>query len=134
MSDNDIKFEWVDGPDMPNALRPATREEWDAVEDICAARQWASLNRVLTRILLAKRDDVIVGFHVMQFWPHAEPLYIVPEERGTGLAEALADGMVKFLTEAKARGWIVIADSPEARKLCEAHGMTKVKSPVYMAK
>jgi hypothetical protein len=42
--------------------------------------------------------------------------------------------MVEFLTDAKARGWIVIADSPEAKKLCEDRGMTRVKSPVYIAK
>jgi GNAT superfamily N-acetyltransferase len=131
---DEIRFEWIDGPDNERGTRPATREEWEQIDDICAIRGWASLNRVLTRILVAWRGEKIVGFHVMQFWPHLEPLFVVPSERGTGLAEQLADRMVEFVTEAKARGWIVIADSPYAKKMCEDRGMTKIKSPVYIAK
>jgi hypothetical protein len=127
----EIRFEWIDGPEMPNAPRPATDEEWDAIEDVCAARGWMSLNRTLTRVLCAKRGDEIVGFHVMQLAPHAEPLYVATAERGTELAAQLADRMVEFLISIKARGWFVVADSPFAKKMCEERGMAKVKSPVY---
>jgi hypothetical protein len=131
---DDITFEWIDGPDAKDAPRPATHEEWDAIDEVCAARGWMSLNRTLTRILVAKRDDRIVGFIVLQLVPHTEPLYVDPAERGTDLAATLADQMVEFLLSVKARGWLVIADSPHARQLCEDRGMQKVKSPVYIAK
>jgi hypothetical protein len=131
--DEDIKFEWIDGPDSQGP-RPATHEEWDAIDEVCAARGWMSLNRTLTRILVAKREDAIVGFIVLQLVPHSEPLYVAPSERGTDLAASLADQMVEFLLSVKARGWMVVADNPHAKKLCEDRGMTKVKSPVFIAK
>jgi len=37
------------------------------------------------------------------------------------------------MTEAGARGWISIADSPHAEALCKREGMTLVKSKVYKA-
>jgi hypothetical protein len=134
MADNEITFEWIDGPDAKDAPRPATHAEWDAIDEVCAARGWMSLNRTLTRVLVAKRGEEIVGFHVMQLVPHTEPLYVAPAERGTELAASLADQMVEFMLSVKARGWLVIADSPHAKKMCEERGMTKVKSPVFMAK
>jgi Acetyltransferase (GNAT) domain len=128
--DNAVRFEWLDGPDSQGP-RPATREEWDAIDEVCAARGWMSLNRSLTRVLVAKRSDVIVGFHVMQLVPHAEPLYVNAAERGTELAAQLADRMLEFLVSVNARGWFVVADSPFAKTMCEERGMTKVKAPVY---
>jgi hypothetical protein len=127
----DICFEWIDGPDNERGTRPATKAEWDEIDEICAQRGWMSLNRTLTRILVAKRGDQIVGFHVMQLVPHAEPLYVDPKERGTELAALLADQMMEFLVGVQARGWFVVADSPFAKRLCEDRGMTKIKSPVY---
>jgi hypothetical protein len=128
----DVTFEWVDGPDAVNAPKPATKAEWETIERVCTERNWMSLNRVLTRVLLAKVDGEIVGFHVMQLVPHVEPLWVEEEQRGTGLAQQLSDAMVAFLQSVGARGWVVIADSPHAVKMCKDHGMAKVKSPVYM--
>ena len=130
---DDVRFEWVDGPDGegPN---PATKEEWERIDDVCATRGWPSLSRTLTRILLAKRGDEIIGFHVLQLFPHSEPLWVAESDRGTELAMTLADKMLEFLVSVKARGWMVIADSPFAEKLCRDRGMVKVKSPVYLAK
>jgi len=129
----DITFEWIDGPNSTGP-RPATIAEWDAIDELCAARGWMSLNRQLTRILVAKRGEEIAGFIVLQLVPHTEPLYVAPSERGTDLAASLADQMVEFLLSVKARGWMVVADNPHAKKLCEDRGMTKVKSPVFIAK
>ena len=128
-----IRLEWLDGPDGqgPN---PATPEEWAAIDDVLIGRGWMSLNRTLSRVLVARRGEKIVGFHVMQLVPHAEPLWIEEAERGGTLAAEMADQMVKFLTEVQCRGWMVTADSPFAEKLCEDHGMKKVESPVYVAR
>jgi hypothetical protein len=134
MVDDAIRFEWIDGPDNERATRPATKAEWERIDDLCLVNGWPSLNRTLTRILVAFREDEIVGFHVLQFFPHTEPMWVDESERATGLAESLADQMVKFMTDVKCRGWLVIADSPHVRKLCEDRGMTRVKSPVYITK
>jgi len=129
---DDVTYEWVDGPDS-GGPHPATREEWARVCDVVAERGWMALNRTYTRVLLARRGEDIVGFHVMQLVPHTEPLYVAPTERGTGIAEEMADRMVEFLKGANVRGWITIADSPHAKALCEERGMTRIKSPVYQA-
>jgi Acetyltransferase (GNAT) domain len=130
---DDVRFEWLDGPDSQGP-RPATREEWDHIDEILAARGWMSLNRQMTRVLVAKREDTIVGFHVLQLIPHTEPLYVDPGERGTELAANLADGMVKYLTDVKARGWMVLAGNPHTEKLCKERGMVKVANAVYVTK
>jgi hypothetical protein len=127
-----VRFEWIDGPDAVNAPRPATKAEWDAIDDVCIARGWMSLSRVFSRVLVAYRGDTMIGFHALQLLPHAEPQYVNADELGNGVAQQMADQMVAFLEGAKARGWMVIADSPHAEKMCRDRGMVKIKSPVYM--
>jgi hypothetical protein len=121
----DITFRWIDGP-------TASQEDWDRIEAILASRGWMQLARATSRIRVAERDGVLLGFHVLQLMPHAEPLWVKPSERASGLADQLANDMLDFLVEIHARGWIVVADSPHAAKLCEAREMTKIESPVYV--
>jgi hypothetical protein len=73
-----------------------------------------------------------MAFHVFQFLPYCGPMFVPTSMRGTGVAEKLANDMVNFLTDIHARGWVVVADSPHSAKLCEARGMDKVESPVYV--
>lgn len=125
---SEVTYRWVDGPD-------ATDQDWDRIDRILEARGWASLNRPTTRILIAEDDKgELAGLIVLQLFPHAEPLWVRPSMRGSGIAETLADKMMDFLREIKVRGFIVMADNPLAAKLCEEHGMVKVESPVYIAK
>jgi hypothetical protein len=134
MSDaQDIRFEWIDGPDNERGTRPATKDEWDQIDEVCAQFGWPSLNRTLTRIRVAFRGDVIVGFHVFQFFPHTEPAWVAKSERGTKLSAQLADDMLNFMLEMKCRGWMVIAESTKIAKMCEERGMKLVKHPVYLA-
>jgi hypothetical protein len=130
MMADDVTYEWVDGPDSAGP-RPATREEWGFICDTFVERSWMMPNRSLTRILLAKRGEEIVGFHVMQLVPHAEPMWVDKAERGTGLAADMADQMVKFLKDSDARGWLVLAGDPVTEKLCRERGMEKIASAVY---
>lgn len=121
------KYRWIDGPTAADA-------DWNRIEDILAARGWSSLNRPTSRILVAEVDGELAGFHVFQLYPHAEPQWVRPRYRGTEISATLADKMLEFLTDIKVRGFMVVADSPFAIALCESRGMTKVESPVYIAK
>lgn len=128
MSEVEVNFRWINGPECSDA-------DWDRIEAILAARGWMSLNRLTSCILLAEAaDGTLLGFSVLQMVPHVEPLWVKPSMRATGLAESLADKMIAFMVGMRARGWMAVADNPVAAKLCEAHGMTKVESPVYVAK
>lgn len=122
---DEVTFRWIDGP-------TATEAEWDAIDNLLAARGWMSLNRNTSRILLAEVGGQIQGFHVFQMVPYCGPLHVSKRFRGTGLAEELADRMQDFLVESNARGWIATAESPYAAKLCEARGMERLPSPVYV--
>ena len=125
---NDVSYRWVDGITASDA-------DWDRIEAILAARGWMSLNRPTTRILLAEdAEGKLAGFSILQMVPHLEPLWVAPSQRASGLAESLADQMVDFMVSIQARGWMVVAESPFAARLCEREGMVKVEVPVYVAK
>jgi GNAT superfamily N-acetyltransferase len=122
---NDITTRWIDGP-------TASQEDWDAIEEMLASRGWMSLNRATSRILVKEEAGQIIGFHVFQLVPFCGPLYVRPEYRGTTIAGELADEMLTFLTDAKARGWITTAANRHSEKLCEARGMKRLDEPVYV--
>ena len=117
-------FEWIEGRTESKFV--------EKVNEILLNRGWTPLNGATARILCAFEDGALAGFHVLQLVPHCEPLWVEASYRGTGLAEELADRMLDFMREMNARGFMVIADTPEAQKLCEERGMKKVTSPVYM--
>lgn len=102
------------------------------IDSVIRACGWAPLNDSVAKILCAIESGRVVGFHVLQMFPHVEPLWVAPEHRGTGLAEELADRMLNFMTDIGARGFMVIADTPYAEKLCRDRGMKRVTSPVYI--
>lgn len=115
----DIKFKWLDG----DALQ--------IIEPILESRGWASMNDKTCRALCAFDGTKLVGFHVFQLYPHAEPMWLDRAYRGTGIAEDMADKMMEFLSQVGVRGFMVIADNPAVQRLCESHGMKKVNAPVY---
>lgn len=124
---SDVRYRWLDGP-------TATEEEWDKIDLLLAARGWMSLSRATTRIRVAEDEQGdLKGFFVLQHTPQAGPMYIVPSVRGTGLADELANQMLNYLVDTEARGWFIVADSPHVPPMCEARGMVKLKSPVYVA-
>lgn len=119
---SDIEYRWLEGPEAC---------EW--LNDFLRHKGWTELNENTCRALCAFDGPNIVGFSVVQLFPHAEPLYVMPEYRGTGLADTLAEKMTDYLRDVRTRAFIAIADSPFAEKLCQKRGMKKIESPVYMA-
>lgn len=117
----ELEFRWLEGGELTQ------------LEPLLESRGHMSLNNNMARALCAfDTNGNIAAFHVLQMIPHAEPLYVNPTYRGTGLAEDLADRMVSFLRSCNARGFMVVADNPASVKLCEQFGMRKVDSPVYV--
>lgn len=119
----ELTYRWLEGEDLKQ------------LEPMLEARGHMSLNNALARALCVfdkDNNDKIIAFHVLQHIPHAEPLYVDKEYRGTGIAEDLADRMVAFLKSCDARGFMVVADNPASVKLCEQFGMRRVESPVFI--
>lgn len=122
---SDVTYRWTPG-------EQATQAEWDRVDDILAARGWVSLNRKTTVLLIAERGGELVGFHALQWIPYLGPIFVRPSDRGTGVAERLIDDMLEFMEKAQARGFLVISQSDVITKECEAIGMQRVESPVFI--
>lgn len=116
-----ITYRWLTGPEAC---------EW--LNDTILARGWAELNPNTAMALCAFDGPKIVGFYVIQLFPHAEPMFVAPEFRGTGLADELADQMQKYLQEVRVRGCMIVADNPVVARMCEKRGMKRVTSPVYL--
>jgi Acetyltransferase (GNAT) domain len=119
-------YRWIDGPF-------ATPEDRERIDMIVAARGWMSFNWDMTRVRVVEDEaGKLLGFYALQMVPHAEPIFLAPATRGTGLADELADDMLEFLTDVHARGWMIVADSPHVGHMCEERGMKKLGSPVYV--
>ncbi len=120
-----VEYKWIEGE----------HSLFNEVAAVIEANKWTPLNRKTTRVLVAIDDGQLIGFHVAQLFPHCEPLWVSPERRGEGdqwIAGKLAAEMFLKMRDFNVRGYMVIADNPVAQRLCEAYGMTKVSSPVYM--
>ena len=120
----------VDPKDL--TYRVLAGNELSLLETVIRHRGWSELNYETSMAIAAFDGRKLVGFNVLQSFPHAEPMFVQPEYRGTGVAEELADRLLGFMREIKIRGFMVVADSEFAAKLCEGRGMELVTSPVYI--
>jgi len=122
----DIRYRWVNGWE-------ASDDEWQRIEALLEVRGWMSLNRKTTILRIAEdAHGAIVGFLPLQLLPYVGPLWVVPSQRGSGVAGDLAESMFQFLGERQARGWIATAENPSAVELMEKFGMEKLKAPTYV--
>lgn len=108
-----------------------TGDELVLIDGIVEAEGWTPLPSTALA-LVAFDEKGMAGFHILQMRPHAEPLWIRPDLRGTKLCVELATEMKQFLDQTNTQGYIVIADTIEAAKLCESFGMKRITSPVYI--
>jgi hypothetical protein len=122
----DIEYRWLQGKDL------------DLLEPTMAERGWTALNPNTARAIAAfdkSNGDRLVGFLVLQLFPHLEPMFVEKELRGHQggeIALSLLAHMREFLDEIKIRGFMCVADSAVIEGLCKERGMRKVDSPVYV--
>jgi GNAT superfamily N-acetyltransferase len=120
MPSSEITFRW---------LEPS---ELSRVDPIIDANGWMQLNANVCRVMVAEENGHILGMNVFQLVSHVGPLWVRPDKRGDGIAEELSRRMYDYMVEIQCRGYVVIAESAHAVKLCEAHGLTRVEHPVYV--
>jgi GNAT superfamily N-acetyltransferase len=79
-------------------------------------------------------DALILGFAVIQFVAHAEPFWVHPDMRGSGIAEDLMGHIVHYVeNDCKLGKYIAIAKPGSfGARLCEANGMTPFPGQVYV--
>ena len=115
-----IEYRWIEG------------DELAILDPVILSRGWTPLNHLTSRAICAFHGGLLIGFQVLQLFPHVEPLYVERDYRALGITEALVDRMSAFLQESKARGFMVVADSPHVIRLCESYGMKRIMEPVYL--
>jgi hypothetical protein len=106
--------------------------ELHLLSPVLESNGWAGLNPHSCLVDAVFDGDSLVGFFVLQTYPILGPMWVDPKLRGDGIPLAMTATMRSMLDEIKARGWLVIADSPHTEILCKLFGMRRVESPVYM--
>jgi ribosomal protein S18 acetylase RimI-like enzyme len=99
---------------------------------------WAMPNPDMAKVIVAETgegaDGIICGFAVVQFVTHAEPIWIHPELRGTGIAEQLVEKVVSYIErDCKIDRWVAVAKPGSmAARLCEGQGMVAYPGQLYV--
>jgi len=121
-----VKYSWLTDEEIEREVNP-----------LCASRGWMELNinpaTPTCRVLGAFSGGTLVGWFVLQLVPILGPLWVDSENRDGTISRELAGKMHSYLDESKARGYLVVCESPVSERLATRHGMQKVEAPVYVA-
>jgi GNAT superfamily N-acetyltransferase len=82
------------------------------------------------------KDGVILGFVVVQFVTHAEPLWVHPSMRGTGVAEGLMENVVQYIEkDCHIKRYVVTAKPGSfGARLAERNGMRPMPDQALFVK
>lgn len=122
----EVRYRIVDGEEMAK-LRPL----FDALG-------WALPDQDMAKVVVAEAGTgdkaVICGFTVVQFILHAEPMWVHPSMRGTGIAEALVAQTVHYIEDdCHVKRWMAVAkEGSFAGRLIAAQGMTMIPGNVFV--
>lgn len=80
------------------------------------------------------QDKLILGFQVVQFIPHAEPLWVNSAARGIGVAEGLVEATMHYLEQdCKIKRYLCTAEQGSfAARLAESNGMVAFPGTLYV--
>jgi GNAT superfamily N-acetyltransferase len=107
----------------------------DAVEKLAPYLKMAGMSIAYPHMadpVCAKVGNQIIGFAFAQLLPHWEPLWVVPEYRGTGVAEELARRALEKILKTGAQRILLCADNPFAEKLAMKYGFHAIPGKLYV--
>lgn len=118
-------------------LEPSDEDYLDQIDRTIEELNWARLPSRRTfgmshRIMGVFDGVVLVGWHVVQFFTHAEPIWLHPAYHGTRAAMQLTEKVVDYLVTSETRGFMIVAESPVVARMAEHYGLQKVGVPVYV--
>lgn len=94
---------------------------------------WAMPDPDMAKVVVAEAgmgtDAVILGFTVVQFITHAEPMWVHANLRGTGVAEGLAEHVTHYIEhDCHIKRYVVVAkEGSFSARLAESVGMRPLK-------
>ena len=131
-----MNFRWLEQDEILNLVNPALKAKGYAelgFNGSCECGRALPTARVLGAFL--DSGELIETF-TLQMLPFLGPLLKHDTDiRDSGeTSRQMATIMFDFLMGAKARDFIVIANSPISRRLCERFQMKEVECPVFLTK
>lgn len=138
-----MKYEWLSEKNISELVNPTLKEKGYAelgFNGRCECGRALPTARVLGAVINSPDDpeniETLVESFTLQMLPFLGPLIRHDESiRDSGeTSRQLATIMFDFLMGAKARDFIVIANSPISKRLCERFEMKQVECPVFMTK
>lgn len=131
-----MKFEWLTDEQIEILVNPVLKSKGYAelgFNGSCDCGRPLPTARVLGAFL--DSGELVESF-TLQMLPFLGPLLKHDSEiRDSGeTSRSLASIMYDFLEGARARDFIVIANHPMSRRLCERFQMKEVQCPVFMTK
>lgn len=107
-------------------------EEYDIIDPIIVANGGDTPDPSLSMVYGAFLGSSLVGFHVLQFCAHAEPLWIDPEFRGRVSWREFQRGIESLFDRAAGGVYYIFPESERVAKLCERGGMQRLPYPIYV--
>lgn len=131
-----MTYRWLEQNELESLVNPALKDKGYAelgFNGSCECGRALPTARVLGAFL---DSGELVETFTLQMMPFLGPLLKHDDSiRDSGeTSRQLATIMFDFLMRAKARDFIVIANSPISRRLCERFQMKQVECPVFMTK
>jgi len=110
-------------------------EEWQRLQPLFREMGHFFPPEYLATASVAEHHGRIVGFHVLQFACHAEPLYIAPEFTGMVNYQKLWEVLARIPREGLGKvvlpGALMITANPRVGKMAELVGFTPVEGTLY---
>lgn len=118
--------------------RVIAEKELALLEPIFRRLGWAPPDPDMCKVVIAEAgegdDALILGFNVVQFVIHAEPMWLHPDVRGTGIAEGLVAHTQSYIeNDCKVKRYLCIAKPGSfGARLAEKYGMVPYPGQVYV--
>jgi GNAT superfamily N-acetyltransferase len=99
---------------------------------------WPALDPDMCKVVVAEAgagdEALILGFQVVQFVTHAEPMWVHPDLRGSGVAEGLVEATAHYIEQdCHIKRYLCVAKPGSfAARLCEKYGMRAVSGQLYV--
>lgn len=118
------------------AYRVVAEEEMAYMEPVFARLGWTLPDPAYGKVVVAEAGGMILGFAVVQFMLHAEPQWVNPLIRGTGVAEGIAKAVQTYIEkDCKVTRYLVTAKPGSfGARLAEGIGMTALPQMAVFVK
>jgi len=109
-----------------------TGDEVMKIADLIRQTGCAFPHPQLATVEIAVVEGELAGFACSQMIFHAEPIYVQPKYRGTGIAEKLAERVTSAIEQSNGKFYVAVAENQFAENLCREQGMREVPGKLFV--